>query len=130
MFQTVLAKLTRRVVLACSAPFPVERRRRIDRWLRGREQHRRLRGADVVVVSHGKSGRTWLRVMLSGYYQRLFGLAGEALLGFDNLHRADPRIPKVFFTHDNYLKDYTGHRDTKRDFYDKKVILMVRRLPQ
>jgi hypothetical protein len=30
------------------------------------------------------------------------------------------------FTHDNYVKDYTGHRDTKEDFYDKKVIFLAR----
>ncbi len=127
MLRTIVAKLTRRIVLFCVAALPVERRRRVDRWLRGREQYRRLRSADVVVVSHGKSGRTWLRVMLTGYYRRVFQIAGDQLLGFDNLHRADRRVPKIFFTHDNYLKDYTGNADTKRDFYDKKVVLMVRR---
>ncbi len=126
MFGTVHAKLTRRLALWCVAPLPVERRRRIDRWLRGRDQFRKLAHADLVVVSHGKSGRTWLRVMLSGFYARLYGLRGNPLLGFDNLHRADARIPKVFFTHDNYLKDYTGNRTSKRDFYGKKVILLVR----
>jgi hypothetical protein len=30
------------------------------------------------------------------------------------------------FTHDNYVKDYTGHGETKEDFYDKKVILLAR----
>ncbi|MHC4493516.1 MAG: sulfotransferase domain-containing protein [Planctomycetota bacterium] len=126
MFQTVFAKLRRGVVLQLIRFLPLERRRAIDRWLRGREQFRRLRRADVVVVSPGKSGRTWLRVMLSGYYHHAYGLSGTALLGFDNLHRKDARIPRIFFTHDNYLKDYTGNRDSKRDFYDKKVVLMVR----
>ena len=55
-------------------------------------------------------------------------LRAEALgfIGFDNLHRKDARIPRVFFTHDNYLRDFTGNRDSKRDFYDKKVVLLVR----
>jgi hypothetical protein len=64
--------------------------------------------------------------MLSGFYHRVYGLSGNALLGFDNLARADPRIPKVLFTHDNYLKDYTGNRASKSDFYQKRVILLVR----
>ncbi len=126
MLGTVFSKLRRSLVLLCIRFLPEGRRRRIDRWLRGRDQFQRLRRADVVVVSPGKSGRTWLRVMLSGFYRHAYGLPGETLLGFDNLHRKDARIPKVFFTHDNYLRDYTGSGDSKRDFYDKKVILMVR----
>ena len=126
MFRTIFAKLRRSAVLMLARFLPAERRRQIDRWLRGRDQFQRLRQAGLVVVSPGKSGRTWLRVMLSGFYHDAYGLSGKTLLGFDNLHRKDARIPKVFFTHDNYLKDYTGNRDSKRDFYDKKVVLMVR----
>ncbi|MDX5385518.1 MAG: sulfotransferase domain-containing protein, partial [Marinobacter sp.] len=38
----------------------------------------------------------------------------------------DKSIPRVFFTHDNYIGDYTGHTDSKADFYGKKVVLLVR----
>lgn len=99
---------------------------RFERWLRGREETRRLERADVAVVSFGKSGRTWLRVMISRYYQLVFGIPESVLLGFDNYHRRDVRIPKIFFTHDNYIKDYTGEFDSKASFYGKKVILLVR----
>ena len=44
----------------------------------------------------------------------------------DNLHRKNPAIPRIFFTHDNYLKDYTGNADSKKDYYGKKVILLAR----
>jgi len=124
--QPIIAKLMRWIVMRFVSFLPLARRRWIDRWLRGREQFRKLQRADVVVVSHGKSGRTWLRVMLSGFYRSVYGLRGEPLLGFDNLHRADSRIPRIFFTHDNYLKDYTGSGASKRDFYGKKVVLLVR----
>jgi Sulfotransferase domain len=77
-------------------------------------------------VSFGKSGRTWLRVMLSRFYQLRHGLAQRHLLGFDNLHLRNPAIPRIFFTHDNYLRDYTGHGDGKADYYGKKVVLLVR----
>ncbi len=126
MFRTIVTKSVRRIARWGVFFLPEERRRGIERWLRGRDQFQKLRRADIVIVSPGKSGRTWLRVMLSGFYHHAYGLRGEALLGFDNLHRKDSRIPVVFFTHDNYLKDYTGNVDSKRDFYDKKVVLMVR----
>jgi hypothetical protein len=100
--------------------------RRLERWLRGREDWRKLRLADAVVVSFGKSGRTWLRVLLSRIYQLQHGLGQRAVIGFDNLHYQTGAVPKIMFTHDNYVKDYTGHRDTKEDFYDKKVILLAR----
>jgi hypothetical protein len=105
---------------------PEERHIRIERWLRGREEARRLARADVAVVSFGKSGRTWLRVMMSRYYQLVFGIPERALLGFENYHRRNAAIPKILFTHDNYIKDFTGDSDTKKAFYDKKVVLMVR----
>ncbi|MBL8660765.1 MAG: sulfotransferase domain-containing protein [Rhodospirillales bacterium] len=105
---------------------PPERKVPLERRLRGREEGRKLGLADVVIVSFGKSGRTWLRVMLSRVYQVKHGLAQRHLIGFDNLHARNRQIPRVFFTHDNYLKDFTGHADTKEDYYDKKVVLLVR----
>lgn len=105
---------------------PAERRIRIDRRLRGREENRKLGLADAVIVSFGKSGRTWLRVMISRFYQVKHGLAERHLIGFDNLHAKNNAIPRILFTHDNYLKDFTGHADTKEDYYGKKVVLLVR----
>jgi Sulfotransferase domain len=108
-------------------PFlPKERTRRLERWLRGREDWRKLRLADAVVVSFGKSGRTWLRVLLSRVFQLQHGLNERAILGFDNLHYQTGAVPKILFTHDNYLKDYTGHDASKADFYEKKVIFLAR----
>ncbi len=97
-----------------------------ERRLRGRQQYQTLQKADVVLVSFGKSGRTWLRVMLSRLYQQLYKLPESALIGFDNFHALNNAIPRMFFTHDNYIGDYTGHTDSKQDFYGKKVVLLVR----
>ncbi len=123
---TVIKKITRFLVLGALFWLPRERRTRVDRWLRGREEFRKLKLADAVIVSFGKSGRTWLRVMLSRFYQVRHGLGERHLIGFDNLHRKNPAIPKLFFTHDNYIKDYTGNRDSKADFYGSRVVLLVR----
>lgn len=103
-----------------------ERKVAIERRLRGREQANKLARADVVIVSFGKSGRTWLRVMLSRFFQVKHDLSERWLIGFDNLHLKNRAIPKIFFTHDNYLKDFTGHATDKRDYYDRRVVLLVR----
>ena len=125
-FDSVTKTLTRAVVLTPLFFLPKDRKIALERWLRGREQFKKLRRADVVIVSFGKSGRTWLRVMLSRFYQIRYGLSDKHLIGFDNLHWRNRAIPKLFFTHDNYLKDYTGNGDSKADYYAKKVILLVR----
>jgi len=106
--------------------YPEERKLAAERKLRGREQFRKLQRADIVFVSFGKSGRTWLRVMLSRLYQQMFGLPKRALIGFDNFHNMNNAIPRMFFTHDNYIGNYTGHTDSKVDFYNKKVVLLAR----
>ncbi len=124
--QVFLKKITRELVLLLMFFFPEEKKIAVERWLRGREEFRKLKQADCVVVSFGKSGRTWLRVMLSRFYQVRHGLSEKHLMGFDNLHRKVPEIPVIFFTHDNYLKDYTKHFDSKEDYLSKKVVLLVR----
>jgi alcohol sulfotransferase len=97
-----------------------------ERQLRGREQLARLREADIVIVSFGKSGRTWLRVMLSHLFRIRHNLPDNALLGFDNFHNMNPAVPRIFFTHDNYIKDVLDDPRSKAPFYDKPVVLMAR----
>ena len=119
--------IKRHLTLGALFFLPQRRRIAIDRKMRGKEEHRKIHAADWLLLSWGKSGRTWLRVMLSRVYQLEFGLPEYHLLGFDNLHRMDARAPRVFFTHGNYLRDYTGHGyDTKVDFRGKRIVLLVR----
>jgi hypothetical protein len=67
-----------------------------------------------------------MRMMLSRFFQMRYGLPEGELLGYDNYHKMNSAIPRIRFTHDRYIKDYTGNHDSKRDFYRKKVILLVR----
>ncbi len=97
-----------------------------ERKLRGVEQFDKLQRADIVVVSFGKSGRTWLRVMISHLFRVMYRLPENAILGFDNFHNLNKAVPKIFFTHDNYIKDFTGDFDTKEPFYGKRVVLLAR----
>ena len=105
---------------------PAQRRKSLERWLRGREEYKKLQRADWVLMSWGKSGRTWLRVMMSRVYQLKAGLDASELLDFDNLKASDPSLPAVFFTHNNYLRNYTGNWESKSHFQGKRIVLLVR----
>jgi len=105
---------------------PRQRQKSIERWLRGREEYVKTRKADRILMSFGKSGRTWLRVMLSRFYQTAYGMPENRMFEFDNFKRLDPRIPSIYFTHGNYLRNYTGRWTDKADFYDKRILMLVR----
>lgn len=126
MYQTAIKKFSRFVVRKSAFFLSEEKQIAIERRHRGREQVGKLSEADCTIVSHGKSGRTWLRVMISRLYQARHGLPAGQLLSFDNFHKKNPDIPRIFFTHDNYIGDYTGNGDTKSDFWDRRVIFLAR----
>ncbi len=99
---------------------------RFERWFRGYEEKKKLDAADCVIASFGKSGRTWLRVLLWRYFARKNGFASDSISGFDEFRHRHPDVPVLFFTHDNYLKDYLGH-DRKAEIYQAlPVVLLVR----
>ncbi len=123
---TIIEKIDRLLIVKAVFFLPKEQKIRLERWLRGKEEFRKLQQADAVIVSYGNSGRTWLRVLLSRFYQLQYGLSEHQLIGFDNLHRSNVYIPQLFFTHANYIKDYTNNRHSQADFYTSKVVLLVR----
>jgi hypothetical protein len=123
----VMKRLSRWMVKFISIFLPEEKGRMLERKRRGREEYRKLRLADYVFASYAKSGRTWVRVMLSRYYQVAHGIPEALMMGFDNFHKKNPNVPKIFFTHDNYLREYTGNIDNRKDFYGHRVVLLVRR---
>ena len=118
--------VVRHIILLLCFWLPAERRKKIERWLRGREEFAKLQRSDWVLMSWGKSGRTWLRVMLSRAYQLKGNLDARDLLDFDNFKQHDPQLPAVFFTHNNYLRDYTGNQYSKIHFQGKRIVLLVR----
>lgn len=69
-----------------------------DRRRRAAKLFRRLQVADAAVVSAGKSGRTWLRAMVSHIYHQRYGVPAEELINFDNFHARHPAIPRIQFT--------------------------------
>lgn len=67
-------------------------RRRAEKLLR------RIRTADAAVVSVGKSGRTWLRAMLSHVYHQRYGVPESEIINFDNFNARHVAIPRILFT--------------------------------
>jgi len=126
VIDSVVNRVVREIVVKAAGVLPAPERVRVRRRARGREDSRNLAKADYAVVSHGKSGRTWLSVMLSRFFQLRYGLSERSLLIFDNLHRKNRAIPKILFTHDNYIRDYTGNGDSKTAFYKTSTALLVR----
>jgi len=123
----VIKRLTKWLVRFTCKFLPQEQAHRLERWRRGREEYWKYRHCDYIFASYGKSGRTWVRVMISRYYQLAYKLPDNILMGFDNFSRMNGDIPRIFFTHDNYLRQFTGNLDSKRDFYHKKTVLLVRK---
>ena len=64
--------------------------------------------------------------MVSRFYQLKHGLPMRHLLEFDNLHKMKPAVPRVLFSHNNYLRAYLEDWDTLNHFSGKKVVMLVR----
>jgi hypothetical protein len=91
-----------------------------NRTARVFDERRKAGLADLIVLSHAKSGRTWLRVMLSHLYETRYGLRQGQMLEFNNLHRQNPAIPRVLFSHGYFL------RDRMEAYRDKPILFLVR----
>ncbi len=96
-------KLTRGLVKLSIAALPRQAGIAVGHRLRAREELRRANQADAIVLSHAKSGRTWLRVMLSRLFQVRYGLPENELMEFDNWSRVNPAVPTFLYTHGHYL---------------------------
>ena len=56
----------------------------------------KIKNFDILVLSIGKSGRTWLRVMINKY----ISLAYNISFGLEDLSANDDTIPSIFYTHE------------------------------
>ncbi|MFU8814327.1 MAG: sulfotransferase domain-containing protein [Pseudomonadales bacterium] len=119
-------RLQRAAIWGLTAPLPKRQRVSARRRWRAALDNRQTLAADVVVLSRAKSGRTWLRAILSRLYQTHYGLAGHELLEYDNLHRQNPAIPIVAMTHGHGLEDLLRHPRQGPKLRQHPVILLVR----
>ena len=79
----------------------------VELWWRFKDERRRARkrlpeleAADLVLVSHAKSGRTWLLAMISHVFHLTRGVPVDELWDGDNFHLLDPAIPRLYATHE------------------------------
>ncbi len=107
----------------------------VELWRRLRDERRRtrkrlpaLRAADLVLVSHAKSGRTWLLALLSHLLHRTRGVPVDELWEGDNFHRLDPRIPVLFATHER--NEPRAIRRRLPDLVRRKRLLLLVRDPR
>lgn len=119
-------KIVRRLTRLAVGALPGESGRRLGHWLRAREERHRLARADLVVLSHAKSGRTWLRAMLSHLFHQRHGIPESRLIEFEDFHALDPAVPRILFTHGHYLgplfdADHPAARPGRR-----RIALLVR----
>jgi hypothetical protein len=119
-------RLQRAAIWGLTAPLPKRQRVSARQRLRASLDNRLTLAADVVVLSRAKSGRTWLRAILSRLYQAHYGLAEQQLLEYDNFHRQNPAIPVVAMTHGHGLDAVLRHPRHGASLRTKPVILIVR----
>ncbi|MEI7597813.1 MAG: sulfotransferase domain-containing protein [Aestuariivirga sp.] len=116
----------RQLVSHGSVVLPRDTGIRFERWIRGFEEKKKRDAADGAIVSFGKSGRTWVRVLVWRYLSQKNGYPSDRISGFDEFRDRRPGVPVLFFTHDNYLKDFLGH-DRKAEIYGAlPTVLLVR----
>ena len=88
---------------------------------------RRLPSAQVVLLSAPKSGRTWLRALLSRLYQQRYGMPERELLDFDNYRRRNLAIPAFLFSHEaRLLSGAEADGPALRQIRAKKLVLLAR----
>ena len=102
----------------------------IEAWLhRRRWAHRvigEMRRADGIIVSHTKSGRTWLGVMISHVYHLEYGVPVDELIKFDNLHKLNPAIPRLFFFRDTSVPTFNLRGRSEPLPVDRKTLFFIR----
>jgi alcohol sulfotransferase len=119
-------KIVRRLTRLAVAVLPEAPGRRVGHWLRGREERSRLARADLVVLSHAKSGRTWLRAMLSHLFHQRHGIPESRLMEFEDFHAVAPAVPRILFTHGHYLGSLFDAGRVRVEPERRRMVLLVR----
>lgn len=94
------------------------------RWVRRNLE--RQAHADALIVSHTKSGRTWLRIMISHLYHLRYATPASEIIDYDNLHRLNAAIPRLYFNRDTRVPTFDRLNPYVPVSADKKVLFLVR----
>jgi hypothetical protein len=102
-------------------------RRLFKKFKRRIELKRDLKNADLVVISIKKSGRTWLRAMLTRLFHSVYGTPTNLLLDADNHKLLNKAAPTIVFAHDSDPISSTKDVIVDLTIYDGvKIALLVR----
>jgi hypothetical protein len=86
-----------------------------------------LRHADAVIISFPKSGRTFVRAMLSRLFQRRFGIDERRLLEFPMLLKGPPDAPRLLFTHaGDAMRTADEIQLEPTEYAGRRVVLLAR----
>lgn len=121
-----MLKFLRDAILQAARFLPNGLQRALYSRLRAYGEMRKMQASPVVVVSFSKSGRTWVRALLSHAFRGAFSLKIDRLLGNRNYHKLDRRVPAVLFTHDNFPRRVYGDARMEELYNARKVVLLVR----
>jgi len=88
-----------------------------------------LRQADAVIISFPKSGRTFVRAMVSRLFQRLYGIDERKLLEFPLLLKAAPEVPRLLFTHAGDAMRKPGEIQLDPQDYAHALVVLLARHP-
>jgi hypothetical protein len=117
---------TRQLVTLATLVLPERAGKAVSHRLRARDEQRRAHRANAIVLSHAKSGRTWLRVMISRLFQTRYGLPEREILEFDNWHRIVSAVPTILFTHGHYLGALFDAPGPKPILDERKLVFLAR----
>jgi hypothetical protein len=92
----------RRAILWPTWPLPKMHRVALRRTLLRRLEFGKTRRAPMIIVAHQKSGNTWLRTMISRYFQVKHDLPSDLIAKSDELNRRERAVPPVFCTNGHY----------------------------
>lgn len=109
-----------------------ERSAVVELWMAHKDRRRRvekrlpaLARADVIFLSYAKSGRTWLRALVSHAWHLMYGTPEDDLVEGDNFKAIDARIPDIYFTH--WINEpWTMRRRIGRQMRSKPVVFLAR----
>jgi hypothetical protein len=90
--------------------------------------------ADVIIISHPKAGRTWIRVMLNEIFNLKCGLQGRSFKNvrttsyeFLEKSRMNKQVPKVIFTHlGSDRLSWLNSRKAMRFLKNTRLVILVR----
>ncbi|MDX1400604.1 MAG: sulfotransferase domain-containing protein [Kiloniellales bacterium] len=95
-------KARRRSILWPTAYLPAPLRITLRRkFLADLELHK-ARNTPAIIIGHQKCGNTWLRAMLSRFYQMKYDIPSNLILKSDEFQRINDKVPRIFCTNGHY----------------------------